>query len=87
MEVAGHLVTNDSAVYLAACNAGLGLAQIFEWGLTKPREVTPLVQVLADWADERWPLHVYHLSRHHPPAKVRAFIDFVVALVHREWPR
>jgi DNA-binding transcriptional LysR family regulator len=47
----------------------------------------PLVQVLPDWADERWPLYAYHVSRHYPPAKVRAFMDFVVTLVHREWPR
>jgi DNA-binding transcriptional LysR family regulator len=87
VDVQGRLVVNDSAAYLAACNAGLGLAQIFEWGLTKPREITQLVQVLPDWADERWPLYAYHISRHHPPAKVRAFMDFVVALVRREWPR
>jgi len=86
VDVKGRLVINDSGAYLAACNAGLGLAQIFEWGLTKPRELTPLVQVLPDWADERWPLYAYYVSRHHPPAKVRAFVDFVVALVDREWP-
>jgi DNA-binding transcriptional LysR family regulator len=85
--VKGRLVVNDSAAYLAACNAGLGIAQIFEWGLTRPRETTQLVQILPDWADERWPLYAYHVSRHHPPAKVRAFMDFVVALVRREWPR
>jgi DNA-binding transcriptional LysR family regulator len=85
--VKGRLVINDSAAYVAAANAGLGVVQIFEWGLTKPPEVTRLVQILADWSDERWPLYAYHLSRHHPPAKVRAFMEFVVALVHREWPR
>ena len=36
-----------------------------------------LVQILSDWAEERWPLYAYHHSRHHPPAKIRAFIDFV----------
>lgn len=82
-----RLVLNDSAAYLAACNAGLGLAQIFEWGRTKPPELAALVQVLPDWADERWPLYAYHVSRHHPPAKVRAFLDFVLSLVQREWPR
>ncbi|HKB91257.1 MAG TPA: LysR family transcriptional regulator [Opitutaceae bacterium] len=85
--VKGRLVVNNSAAYLAACNAGLGVVQIFEWGLTKPHEIAPLVQILADWADERWPLYAYHVSRHHPPAKVKAFMDFVVALVRREWPR
>jgi len=28
---------------------------------------------------ELFPLYVFHPSRHLPPAKVRAFIDFVVA--------
>jgi DNA-binding transcriptional LysR family regulator len=87
VNVKGRLVINDSASYIAACNAGQGVAQIFEWGLTRPLEITQLVQILPDWADERWPLYAYHVSRHHPPAKVRAFMDFVVALVRREWPR
>lgn len=86
VDVSGRLVVNDSSTYLAACNAGLGIVQIFAWGQTKPREVTKLVQILPDWADERWPLYSYHVSRHHPPAKVRAFIDFVLTLVQREWP-
>jgi DNA-binding transcriptional LysR family regulator len=32
---------------------------------------------LADWPGERFPLYALHPSRHPPPAKVRAFIDFV----------
>jgi len=40
-----------------------------------------LVQILADWAEERYPLYAYHRSRHLPPAKVRAFLDFVVASI------
>jgi DNA-binding transcriptional LysR family regulator len=30
---------------------------------------------------ERFPLYVFHLSRHVPPAKLRAFLDFVVRSV------
>ena len=37
-----------------------------------------LVELLPDWPDERFPLYVFHLSRRVPPAKVRAFLDFVV---------
>jgi DNA-binding transcriptional LysR family regulator len=40
-----------------------------------------LVQVLPDWAEERFPLYAYYPSRHLPPAKVRAFVDFVVESV------
>ena len=35
-----------------------------------------LVPILTDWSDERYPLYAYHPSRHLPPAKVRAFLDF-----------
>ena len=31
--------------------------------------------------EERFPLYAFHLSRHVPPAKVRAFLDFVVGSV------
>ena len=36
-----------------------------------------LVLLLSDWSEERYPLYAYHASRHLPPAKVRAFLDFV----------
>jgi DNA-binding transcriptional LysR family regulator len=36
-----------------------------------------LVDILTDWSDEIYPLYAYHQSRHLPPAKVRAFLDFV----------
>jgi DNA-binding transcriptional LysR family regulator len=40
-----------------------------------------LVQILVDWAEERFPLYAYHPSRNLPPAKVRAFLDFVLASI------
>jgi DNA-binding transcriptional LysR family regulator len=40
-----------------------------------------LVQLLPGWAEERFPLYAYHPSRHLPPAKVRAFLDFVLSLL------
>ena len=40
-----------------------------------------LVQILPDWAEERFPLYSYYPSRHLPPAKVRAFLDFILASV------
>jgi hypothetical protein len=35
------------------------------------------VQILPDWAEERYPLHACHPSHHLPPVKVRAFLDVV----------
>ena len=42
-----------------------------------------LVNLFPDWSDERFPLYVYYVSRNHVPAKVRRFIDFVMASLNR----
>ncbi|HXQ06636.1 MAG TPA: hypothetical protein VN831_18050 [Bradyrhizobium sp.] len=36
-----------------------------------------LVQILPEWSEELYPLYAYHPSRHLPPAKVRALLDFI----------
>jgi DNA-binding transcriptional LysR family regulator len=72
---------NDLATKLTACAAGHGIAQTIEFGVDSLLASGELVQVLADWAEERYPLYAYHPSRHLPPAKVRAFLDFVVASI------
>jgi len=40
-----------------------------------------LIQILADWAEEAVPLCAFHPSRHLPPAKVRAFLEFALASI------
>jgi DNA-binding transcriptional LysR family regulator len=81
VKVTGRLVLNDLAAKLAACVAGQGVAQTFALGLDALLKSGEVVQVLPDWAEERFPLYVYYPSRHLPPAKVRAFIDFVESSV------
>ena len=73
----GRLVVNDLATKLALCMGGNGIAQTIELGLAPLVDSGALVQVLADWAEKRFPLYAYYPSRHLPPAKVRAFLDFV----------
>jgi DNA-binding transcriptional LysR family regulator len=77
VKVAERLVLNDLATKLATCAAGNGVAQTIELGLGPLLASGALVQILPDWAEERYPLYAYHPSRHLPPAKVRAFLDFV----------
>jgi DNA-binding transcriptional LysR family regulator len=81
VKVTGRLVMNDLATKLTACAAGHGIAQTFEFGLAPLLASGELVQILTDWAEERFPLYVYHPSRHLPPARVRAFLDFVLACI------
>jgi DNA-binding transcriptional LysR family regulator len=81
VKVIGKLIFNDLATKLAVCAAGHGISQTIEFGLDALLASGELVQILADWAEERYPLYAYHPSRHLPPAKVRAFLDFVVASI------
>lgn len=81
VKVNSRVVLNDLATKLAACAAGSGIAQTIELGVHSLLASGELVQILPDWADERFPLYAYHPSRHLPPAKVRAFLDFVMESV------
>jgi DNA-binding transcriptional LysR family regulator len=81
VKVSGRVLVNDLATKLAACAAGLGVALTIELGVEPIFASGALEQILPDWAEERFPLYAYHPSRHLPPAKVRAFLDFIVAIV------
>jgi DNA-binding transcriptional LysR family regulator len=81
VNVTGRLVLNDLATKLTACVAGHGIAQSFAFGLDTLLASGELLQILPDWAEERFPLYSYYPSRHLPPAKVRAFLDFVLESV------
>jgi DNA-binding transcriptional LysR family regulator len=77
IDVSGRLAMDDPSVAVAACLAGQGIFQSLAIGLNPLLARKELVQVLPDWSDERYPLYAYHPSRHLPPVKVRAFLDFV----------
>jgi DNA-binding transcriptional LysR family regulator len=77
VSVAGRVITDDPSAAVAACVAGQGVFQSLAMGLGPWLASGQLVQVLAEWSEERYPLYAYHPSRHLPPAKVRAFLDFV----------
>jgi DNA-binding transcriptional LysR family regulator len=79
--VSGRLTVNNVGTMLGACAAGHGVAQILALGTEDLLSRGKLIELFPDWPDERFPLYAFHLSRHVPPAKVRAFLDFVVALV------
>jgi DNA-binding transcriptional LysR family regulator len=79
--VSGRLTVNNVGTMLGACAAGHGVAQILALGTEDLLSRGKLIELFPDWSDERFPLYAFHLSRHVPPAKVRAFLDFVVGSV------
>ncbi|HSI39137.1 MAG TPA: LysR family transcriptional regulator [Xanthobacteraceae bacterium] len=80
VKVRGRLVLNDVATSLAACVAGLGVAQPMALGLERLLANGSLVELFPEWGEERFPLHIYYPSRHLCPLRVRAFMDFVTRL-------
>lgn len=72
-------MVNDVATGVGLCIAGYGIAQLMELGTADLIASGQLVELFPRWHDELFPLYVFHPSRHLPPAKVRAFLDFVVA--------
>ena len=77
IKVSSRLMLDDPSVAVSACLAGQGFFQSLGIGLAPFLSRGELVQVLPDWSEELYPLYAYHTSRHLPPAKVRAFLDFI----------
>jgi DNA-binding transcriptional LysR family regulator len=76
--VSGRLTVNNVGTMLGACVAGHGIAQILALGTEDLLNRGKLVELFPDWPGERFPLYMFYLSRNVPPAKLRAFVDFVV---------
>jgi DNA-binding transcriptional LysR family regulator len=79
----GRITLSDTGTKTGACVAGYGVAQILELGHEDLLADGRLVNLFPDWPEERFPLYAFYPSRHHPPAKTRAFLDLVVALTER----
>lgn len=78
VDVQGRLLVNDVKTAVEACVSGHGIAQLMELGTRELVRSGALVELFPRWRDELFPLYVFHPSRHLPPAKVRAFMEFVV---------
>jgi DNA-binding transcriptional LysR family regulator len=82
--ITGRLVVTDSPSLLRACVSGHGIAQLLGIYAREALDSGRIVRLLPEWSDERYPLYAYLPSRRHPPAKVRAFLNFVTDLVGSE---
>lgn len=74
----GPLLLSDVGTMINECLAGTGVAQVLEIGVQPLLDSGRLIELFPDWPGETFPLYALHPSRHHPPAKVRAFIEFAL---------
>jgi DNA-binding transcriptional LysR family regulator len=86
VQTSGRLIVSDAGTLLSACLAGIGIAQVMELGVHDLLQRGKLIDLFPDWPDERFPLNAYYPSRQLPPAKLRAFIDFVLDLTKTPKP-
>ena len=77
----GHIALEDENSYVAAAEAGLGIAQIPAFVLKEAMERGTLELVLGDWFPDPSPLYVVYPQNRHLSNKVRVFVDWVAELL------
>lgn len=76
-----RLLLSDAGTMLTECLAGTGIAQVFAVLARDLLRSGKLIELFPAWADETFPFYAFYPSRHHPAAKVRAFLDFILHAV------
>jgi LysR family transcriptional regulator, regulator for bpeEF and oprC len=77
----GHLALEDENSYVAAAEAGLGIAQMPAFVVKEAMERGALDLVLADWFAEPAPLYLVYPQSRHLSRRVRVFVDWVAGLI------
>lgn len=78
-----HVALEDENSYVAAAEAGLGIAQLPAFIAKEAIERGALELVLGDWFAEPAPLHVVYPQSRHLSTKVRVFVDWVAELLRQ----
>lgn len=86
VKVSGPLMTNDRVLLREAAVAGIGVALLTRAQATEQLAQGTLVEVLGDQVGAEVGLHAVYAEREFLPARVRLFVDAVVAWFHEEAP-
>ena len=76
----GSIALDDENSYVAAAEAGLGVAQIPAFVLKEAMERGSLELLLGDWFAEPAPINVVYPQNRHLSVKIRVFVDWVAEL-------
>ena len=80
VRVGGTLVINSGDALREAAIAGIGIGQGTWWLVRKELESGTLRSLLPEWIEEGNAVSVLYPPQRHLPAKLRAFIDFLVQI-------
>ncbi len=84
LPLAGPLAVNDSSVYLDACLAGLGIAQLPTAIVRQELERGTLEAVLGEWLSTPLPVHIVYPLNRNLSNKVRVFVEWIAELFERD---
>lgn len=76
----GHIALNDENSYVAAAEAGLGVAQVPAFIFKEASERGTLELVLGDWFADPLPLQLVYPQNRHLSGKIRVFVDWLAEL-------
>jgi DNA-binding transcriptional LysR family regulator len=79
----GPLIFTDPKAMMDECVAGSGIGKLIGWGVKEQLETGTLIDLFPEWHGPIFPLYAFHPSRKHPPAKVRAFVDFCIEVIRQ----
>ena len=79
----GPLIFTDPKTMMDECVAGTGIGKLIGWGVKEQLETGTLIDLFPEWHGPIFPLYAFHPSRKHPPAKVRAFVDFCIEVIRQ----
>lgn len=77
----GNVALEDENSYVAAAEAGLGIAQIPAFVLKESMERGSLDLLLGDWFPEPSPLYVVYPQLRHLSGRIRVFVDWVAQML------
>src|SRR5579859_132004 len=81
LDLGGRLLMSDPESHTAAILSGAGIAQVLAFSAQPHIDRGDMVRLFPEWDGEMFPLYALYPSRHLPPAKVRAFVDFCLEAV------
>src|SRR5690606_19788986 len=80
------LVVDDGNAYLAAGLAGMGVLWLPSYMAHEHVQRGELISLFTDWQIDPMPLHIAFRQNRHLSAKLRVFIDWLVALMEQQFP-
>jgi DNA-binding transcriptional LysR family regulator len=79
--LAGRVQVATADGVVACAKAGLGIAVVSQWMCRAELEAGELLPILADYQLDRIDVHAVYPGGRHPSAKVRAFSDYLAAML------